>query len=384
MNICIVGWYGTETLGDRSILAGIFSILNDCFSSFHVALGSLYPFLTERTIMEDGAIYQSLAPKMSLKIFCSKNKKTLHESVKESDLILMGGGPIMDIFELEIIEYAFRKAHQYKKKTMLFGCGIGPLYNNEFIGIVKKILHETDCAVFRDKNSLVFANKLLDVKPANHFSYAHDPAIVPIKYFEETHKKQKQGKITVNFRLFPDSCYTHSSCMNNQYIAQIIDGVSQNFQSVELVPMHTFCVGGDDRQYLTDLKMYTTSDNISVMHHPMNLYELYETFSASSGCIGMRYHSIVLQTLLNGNNIIFDYTDKGTGKIQSFLQFIDERGFYNNRYYCLQNNIEIDKITEQIVSAFKSRENFEYNASIFDNTIQHYKSQVLKLFSLAQ
>ena len=29
MNICILGWYGTETIGDRAILAGIISLLSN-------------------------------------------------------------------------------------------------------------------------------------------------------------------------------------------------------------------------------------------------------------------------------------------------------------------------------------------------------------------
>lgn len=48
--VCILGWYGTETLGDRAILDGILSALYLAYGECNILLGSLYPFFTERTI----------------------------------------------------------------------------------------------------------------------------------------------------------------------------------------------------------------------------------------------------------------------------------------------------------------------------------------------
>ena len=45
MKITIIGWYGTETIGDRAILAGLISIFNQAYDEFEVKLGSLNPFL---------------------------------------------------------------------------------------------------------------------------------------------------------------------------------------------------------------------------------------------------------------------------------------------------------------------------------------------------
>ena len=53
MNVCILGWYGTETLGDRAILDGIIRIYNEVENESIFYIGSLHPLLTERTIIED-------------------------------------------------------------------------------------------------------------------------------------------------------------------------------------------------------------------------------------------------------------------------------------------------------------------------------------------
>ena len=53
MRICAVGWYGTETIGDRAIFAGVLHIFNFFEGNIDVRLGSLYPFYSHRMLMED-------------------------------------------------------------------------------------------------------------------------------------------------------------------------------------------------------------------------------------------------------------------------------------------------------------------------------------------
>ena len=111
MRITIIGWYGTETIGDRAILAGLISFFSKSFKSFEIKLGSLYPFFSERTLNEDCAFYKEITGKgYDIKIFNSKKPKELVNAIKNSDLIVMGGGPLMDLNELFMVEYAFKKA----------------------------------------------------------------------------------------------------------------------------------------------------------------------------------------------------------------------------------------------------------------------------------
>ena len=39
--IVIIGWYGTETIGDRAILAGLLHLFAETYSSLEVSIGSL-------------------------------------------------------------------------------------------------------------------------------------------------------------------------------------------------------------------------------------------------------------------------------------------------------------------------------------------------------
>ena len=58
MKIIILGWYGTETIGDRAILDGILNIYGKITSNITCSIASLYPLFTERTLLMDSSIYK--------------------------------------------------------------------------------------------------------------------------------------------------------------------------------------------------------------------------------------------------------------------------------------------------------------------------------------
>lgn len=379
MRICILGWYGTETLGDRAILAGLLNIFDATFHSFTVRIGSLYPFLTKRTLLEDESVYNKMAPGVKIDYFDVKNKALLNDEITKSDFIVMGGGPIMDLTELEIIAYAFRYAKKQSKKTAILGCGIGPLHKKQYIAITSTIFNYSDLIILRDKRSLARLNSS-DFNSTARSCYAHDPAIIPVgRYLNEGHNVAS-NHIAVNFRQFPKSCFVSNIQLGDIFFSKLITEISKLYDSVHLVPMHTFYIGGDDRTYLSQLHMMSASDNIHVLHKPMNLYELFYEYATAYACIGMRYHSVVFQTLLNGNNFIFDYTEEGTGKINSFLEILGNQHLKIGRYLNLQvtdSKLSENDILSLVVDSLKpSSDRFIYDNNIFDETLTLYKSEI--------
>ncbi len=82
MNICVLGWYGTETIGDRAILAGLIHFFNETFASYELQLGSLNPFFSRRTFIEDQHLYGSQA---QLSLFDSTDSKQLDFAIQKAD-----------------------------------------------------------------------------------------------------------------------------------------------------------------------------------------------------------------------------------------------------------------------------------------------------------
>ncbi|WP_165253996.1 polysaccharide pyruvyl transferase family protein [Adlercreutzia sp. ZJ304] len=314
MKICVLGWYGTETLGDRAILDGIVKIFAALFESIEFHIGSLYPFFTERTLFEDRHLLCSMG--CNFVIFNESNIGELKSHIRQCDIVLMGGGPLMDLREMYLVYRGIKYGKHIGKKTLLLGCGYGPLKTPEFQALVNRIFDYCDLVIFRDEESKSHACSA-GGKSANMI-VLDDPAIASIIRAKKIYSKCTTGVFAaVNFRRFPSDEYGMSS-FSEYEAAAIVDKLAVSHDVVKLVPMHTFCIGGDDREFLYEVKLACSAPNVEVMSMPPSLEELYSIYSHAKTCVGMRYHSIVMQTILNGNNYYIDYTGSG-GKISAFF-----------------------------------------------------------------
>ena len=106
--------------------------------------------------------------------------------------------------------------------------------------------------------------------------------------------------------------------------------------------MHTFYVGGDDRNTMNEIAMELHSERIHVQNIPLSLAQIMELYASAHSCIGMRFHSVLLQTLLNGNIYVLDYTDPEKGKTINLLKQLGLREEFSGRYVSLINNKHID------------------------------------------
>jgi len=373
--ICILGWYGTETMGDRAILDGIFAIFSKAYGACDFYIGSLFPVLTVRTLVDDCNIYQRNAPCSCFTMFDSKCE--LREYIEKSDLVVMGGGPIMELNELYLIDDAFKYAHKCKKKTIIMGCGLGPLTSKRLIDIAKNILLIADLVIFRDKKSLQFAYELTG--KAKEYFAIDDPAVISVLLYKKRQKPYnlkiaETHELAINFR---EPLPPYSDSMKGyvfESAQELIVKACSLYNKVILVPMHTFAIGNDDRRYFSKLVMDMSSENLEVLNRPLNLYELYAIYTGAEACIGMRYHSIVMQTLLNGNNYILDYTEKGRGKISGFLVSLTGKEFFKNRYVNITNKVlDVDDCLKVLKECKHYRNNVEVNV-----VINNYLNLLLK------
>ena len=310
MEITIIGWYGTETIGDRAILAGIFRILSESIVDYSVRLGSLFPFFTQRTVIEDNDFYKKVSKndKFAIKIFDSRNPRELRKNIKHTDILMVGGGPLMDLQEMAMLDYAFNLASQFRKKIVLMGCGWGPLKTNRCINIARRLIDLASIVIFRDETSKEQAVKNGCDKSKIH-SIA-DPAIFACHHFiQNILSSRSEDYIAINLRdvSLEGKHYADNPVPQKFFIDVIESVISQTDVPIRLVPMHNFFIGGDDRVFLNGIKQNFSSKNVIVEQVPMSLYETMEKFYHAKACVGMRFHSVLLQSILNGNNYILDY-----------------------------------------------------------------------------
>lgn len=378
MNICILGWYGTETLGDRAILDGIVHIFTTIEANIKISIGSLYPIVTERTIFEDIDFYRSHADSVEVKQFDVKDKKALHMTIRQADIVIMGGGPLMDLVELFIIQHAFKYAKKYGKVTALIGCGYGPLSRKEYIKCVHDIIRFSDLVIMRSESCREQILRLCEDEDKHKVYTSKDPAeisvieyrkrCIPNAYLSE--QMNTDPDWIMNIR---DLDYVYGT-KDHYYpmVKKLVRKIAEQVPRLCLMPMHSFSIGGDDRYIQNMIAQDLDLKNLFVMEKPLSLQECYDKVRNAAGCIGMRYHSIVFQTYLNGNNYLIDYTDPKVGKISAFLAMIDHQHFYTDRYINILNESGMD------LSIMNTCNRFSYDDSDEQNSLLLYKELLEK------
>ena len=191
LKITIIGWYGTETIGDRAVLAGILNMILRQGEVDEIFLGSLFPFFTERTLFEDRSFWKNVLrmdPRVS--IFDSRMSGELEAHINRSDLVVVGGGPLLHIDPMYMLAYAFKYAKRKGVKTIIMGSGVGPIFKKKFKKILVQLFQFSDRVILRDPVSLENIREIYEElgQPLDetNISVSVDPAIAPcLKYKSE-------------------------------------------------------------------------------------------------------------------------------------------------------------------------------------------------------
>lgn len=320
--VLVVGWYGTETVGDKAILWGVLDLLRERFPGCYVTISSLYPFVTRRTVEELELDHVGIVETYS---------RDFEAACARCSAVVVGGGPLMDLEELNHIQYAFLAAHRRGVPRIVLGCGIGPLRVERYRSAVNSILRLGSEIAVRDTASAVEARRLAQVDA----QVTGDPAGRYLRNLIDTRKLDltpKNKHISFFIRHIPDQ-YLAVSPSDADEIRAAVDTAIVEFclhlleadWSLRFVPMHTFTVGDDDRIYarqivrkIRDAQLRPISpDRLVADGVTQRPAEVVETMKESGLNICMRYHSVYFASELGCNFAAIDYT-RG-GKIQGYL-----------------------------------------------------------------
>ncbi len=315
--IFITGWYGTETVGDKAILAGIVEELQAQYPAADFVVSSLYPIITKRTLKELG-IQGTVVPVYS---------SDFVSYVKGSSLVLMGGGPLMDLEELSLPLTAFKIAKQYGIKTMVYGCGIGPLYYEKYRKATQTILNLADEILVRDQKSKDIATEWTQGRKTIQIS--GDPAKIYLQRFSKT-DTPVENKLTCYLREWTHEYSADISVADFEVLKEKMEsGLAAlikrkarelNVSVINLDHMHNFVVGNDDRDFSRYfIRKYFHDFDIPVQYNNKlsTVDSIVEAMKSSQHNICMRFHSVVFAHTLQTEFTAFDYT-KG-GKILNYL-----------------------------------------------------------------
>ncbi len=316
----IVGWYGTETAGDKAILGELLHRLT-ALGAEELTLASLHPFLSEYTVRELGYPQVRVIPAYSA---------ALPRTAGQADLTLMGGGPLMDLRALGVVLHAFGRAKAAGKRTWIAGAGIGPLRQPRYIRAVTRLLQMADRVELRDVVSAEWAARRTG---REDIRVVDDPATGFVRRFRERHPAPagKSPVLNCYFRQWPEDYrgdvppedFEGTRRRFEAALGDLVRALSRQYGlRPRLLPMHHFVIGGDDRAFNRRFAARHIADLDPIVEiRPLPVEEILRSMQSAALNLTMRFHSTLFAYHLEAPFYAIDYTQGG--KVRRFLQARD-------------------------------------------------------------
>jgi polysaccharide pyruvyl transferase WcaK-like protein/sulfatase maturation enzyme AslB (radical SAM superfamily) len=357
-NAYITGWYGTETLGDKAILAGIIKIIQRLNSQTHFSISSYVPYHTEETM---------LAIPTNSNTVLGKKFKDKVKAIKDSQIVILGGGPLMDILDINDVLFEFIIAKILNKKTMIFGSGLGPIKDPGLEKIIRRILELSEVIILRDEKGSLKYSKLLE---GLNYKSIIDPSVAYLREFK-TSKEKHSDFLLMCIRDWPEvycdtnTNYNETKEKYENSIVEIINLLIDKGENIVLFPMHTYYIGDDDRYFFNRIAKKVNRVELDIYNRDYVMDEGIDVFLSAKAVIGMRFHSVVFGNALEKPTLALDYDTK-KGKIFGFVSLINSIESYINIKNMDSNNI-VD-IYEELLN---NHENKKHEISrILDNKVK--------------
>jgi len=325
-NVLICGWYGTETLGDKAILAGVTHALREALGPVKITLVALHPYVSEmsRRQMDELKGCRIVDPEEGVRVAAS------------IDLVVFGGGPLMAINELADMEAIFSAARRNNVPTLIAGCGVGPVGAGWHNDSLKNILSMASRRIYRDAKSQELA-KSLGVDTSTDI-VAEDPAFTWLRNqqtrLQSIAPPSNSKVLLLGLRDFPYVAYARHLGKNEcqaakrRYEYAVIEALERLAvlhpdMMIRPLPMCTNHFGDDDRWFYRRLFRGNASLqerlDLSLLGAELPPLAYCEAFRTAHAAITMRFHSLVFALGLGTPTVAIDYT-LGKGKVHALAE----------------------------------------------------------------
>lgn len=327
--VYIFGWYGSETTGDKAILKGIIDNLLDINPKTKFIIGSYDKSFSEKTAREINIC--------NVASVYNRDFKSTYNAITQSTLVMVGGGPLMEDFEMFNWLKIIMLAKILRKKVIIYGCGVGPIYSTKTKQTVENILNLSDLVLLRDSESIAFSKTNFNLnKPLKQVL---DPAIEFVNKNKQPHKHNYQRTVGLCIRNWPKIYYSDkltnqqfNTARENLYKELVIflEFLVNNNFAIRFISMNSV-KGDNDLEVARELiKKLSNQTKISIVKSNLTPIETIEEIQNFDFFIGMRFHSVVFSLFINTPTIGIDYTHNQNGKIYSIMKQVNQDNYCIN------------------------------------------------------
>ena len=319
--ILLCGWYGTETLGDKAILAGLIRSLRLAGWQGSIDLASLEPYVSVQTLAE--------MPELAIRTILTTAAARKAIAEKQYRAVAIAGGPLMSpVAEVFDLLGLFTEAAASGTARSILGCGVGPLGTSpRRDATIAQLLALSQNTVLRDESSLAEARSHLGF--AGQAEVAPDPAFI---WAQERRNRDEPGRndtVLLALRDWPIEEYAQdlprdeAMAMKARFERELIEMVNELQRlaptwKLRPIPMHTHARGGDDRMFFQRLFGDMPNLRESWSWQRVVPERQFAEFRTARAVVAMRFHSAVLAIAAGTPFVAIDYT-RG-GKVQGLLR----------------------------------------------------------------
>ncbi len=332
--IGIIGMYGGEHVGDAAILGGVIVRTLDRYPDIKTI--QIFSFRKDRTLCWIQN-FTELPPQISIHV--SDSLKNFKEYLKECQLLVWGGGPLM---ELPIVLcrnfYIIKLALAYGLRFEIEGIGYGPV--NTLFGkiMTKNILKSSYRVTVRSQED---NRKMVDLDiniPIDDQQEAYDPAFDYLNLLSSDLSVDIADEIEINnlllkqdgqkimllnlrplwYRYGRDTTFDFDSFLNE--VASVIDFLSQQNVITVFIPMNADQYGFSDLEVSYTLKEKIKKDSLfRIWETEATINSLVYILRKCDFSLCMRFHAAIFSLSQNILTFGIDYSLGGKGKVRTLF-----------------------------------------------------------------
>ena len=331
--VTLLAFIGSNNLGDEAINL---SILN-AFSSSNYEL-QVISFNPEKT-----KLLVKIAAVRKCKIINIKNIRGIKDAINNCDLLICGGGGIIQdqssIYNLPWFLIFIAFALHKKRKVMLYGVGVGPLYSKISKLLVRRILNKVNKITVRDKRSKeiliengvneeiieVTADPAISLEITNTFNLKLQPRkkviAVCLRHWFDIHRllPMKIAFILNKFIKFRKK-------ENDHFISELAMSLNYLMSRYEMqLFFFPFWVGRDSIVNNDVFKKLNNQNDVIIWDKEVDPLTALSILKNADLIIGMRLHSIIFAATLRKKFLAINYSQK----VKNFIEMLFEESFVN-------------------------------------------------------
>lgn len=315
--VLLVGWYGTETLGDVAILEGILRSYLKKNPRLEFILPSQYP---EYSVLSLDETLRSLREEFDIQISIVRYEdKWVIQKNADCDLVAFAGGPLMDLDELHWMVLIFQNARSADRYCVVEGCGIGPVHRTESREAILALLRMAHQIRLRDRQSSDLAKKWGISKTMQIVS---DPSTIALSSWGDAAMDVLEPPYIVCCLREPTDEYLERVDKGTfrDRMAAFLSRLTEAFPThkIHLCAMHHFAVGGDDRIFARYLQNCLNNPLIRADMQPRTPREMMRLMRGAQSIVTMRFHSVIFASHSGRPFLALDYTNGG--KVFAFMK----------------------------------------------------------------